>query len=122
MKTKIHTDGFEGYAKRALERAKKLSEHKKIEPEMSITFENPLSMAEIITPERIRLYQVARTGTFSVSKLATELKRDPKAVRRDVITLESFGLLKTHLETNPGHGRVRIVEPAAKQIELRVAL
>jgi predicted transcriptional regulator len=121
MRVNIHTDGFEGYAKRAGERAKKLSERKKIEPEMSITFENPLAMAEILTPERIRLCQVARAGPFSVTGLATELKRDLKSVRRDVITLESFGLLKTHLEANPGHGRIRIVEPAAKKVELRVA-
>jgi predicted transcriptional regulator len=121
MRVKVFTDGFEGYAKRSLGRAKKLSERKKIEPEMSITFENPLAMAEILTPERMRLFQATRTGAFSVTRLATELKRDPKAVRRDVDILESFGLLRTHLENNPGHGRVRIVEPAAKKVELRVA-
>ena len=120
MKAKIYTDGFEGYAKRSLERAKKLSSGRKIEPEIAITFEDPLKMAAVLTPERIRLCQVARRGPFPLSKLAAELHRDAKAVRRDVSTLERAGLLRTHLEANPGHGRVRLVEPAAERFDLRV--
>ena len=121
MSIKIHSDGFEGYAKRSLERAKKLSRGKRLAPEIAITFEDPLKMAEVLTPERLRVCFVVRRQSSSVSKLATRLKRDPKAVRRDVSILERYGLLKTHMEANPGHGRIRIVEPAAKKIELRVA-
>ena len=118
---KIHSDGFKGYAKRSIKRAKKLSQRKSIEPELAVTFDSPLALAEVLTPERVRLCQIARTGSFSLSALAAELKRDPKAVRRDVATLEEYGLLRTHLEPNPGHGRVRIVEPAAQKFHLRVA-
>jgi len=73
----------------------------------------------VLTAERMRLCQVARTKAFSVSGLARALKRDPKSVRRDVQKLESFGVLRTRMEVNPGHGRVKIVEPVAASFELR---
>ncbi len=119
MKITVRSDGFEGYKKRALVRAKKLARREKIEPEVTITFETPLAMLEVLTAERIRLCEVARKQAFSISALAGELKRDPKSVRRDVSTLERVGVLRTREEINPGHGKVRIVEPVAKRFELR---
>ena len=60
----------------------------------------------------------ARRKALSISALATELNRDPKSVRRDVLKLESAGVVRLHEQINPGHGRVRIVEPTAKRFEL----
>jgi predicted transcriptional regulator len=54
-----------------------------------------------------------------VTALAKKLKRDPKSVRRDVAKLEQYGIVRTREEINPGHGRVKIVEPVAKSFELR---
>ena len=48
MRLKINSDGFEGYAKRALNRAKKLDRGETIKPEITITFEDPLAMIEIL--------------------------------------------------------------------------
>jgi len=39
-------------------------------------------------------------------------------VKRDVKILTSLGLLTMHEETNPGHGRRKIVEPLASKYEL----
>jgi len=50
--------------------------------------------------------------------LAIGLKRDTRAVGRDIDLLESFGLLRTHFEANPGHGKRRIVEPRASRYKL----
>ncbi len=119
MKLTIRTDGFEGHKRRSLARARKLDRGERIEPERTITFESPLDMLEVLTVERVRLCEVARTQPFSISGLATALKRDPKSVRRDVLKLERVGVLRTREEINPGHGRVRIVEPVAKSFELR---
>jgi len=118
MRIRVHSDGFDGYAGRSLERAEKLARQEKIEPSIAITFDSPLSMLNVLTPERIRLCQVARTGSFSVTALAHELNRSAKAVRRDIAKLERIGMLRTRLQTNPGHGRVRIVESAAQKFEL----
>jgi hypothetical protein len=50
--------------------------------------------------------------------LASGLKRDARAVSRDVDLLESFGLLRTRSEVNPGHSKRRIVEPRASQYKV----
>ena len=121
MKLTVHTDGFEGWAKRSLERAKRMSRGEKIEPSRAITFDSPLQMLEILTAERIRLCEVARTQPFTISGLAAALKRDPKSVRRDIAKLEEAGLLRTREEINPGHGRVKIVEPVAKNFSLQTS-
>jgi predicted transcriptional regulator len=57
-----------------------------------------------------------------VSDLANGLQRDTRAVSRDVDLLESFGLLRTRYEKNPGHGRRRIVESCAANYQLLAAI
>ncbi len=119
MKLTIHTDGFEGFKERTLERARKMDKGEAIAPAFGFTFESPMQMFEVLTAQRVRVVEVARTKAYSVTALARELKRDPKSVRRDVAKLEQHGLLRTRVESNPGHGRVRIVEPVAQSFELR---
>ena len=122
MKLRINTDGFEGYAKRALTRARKLDRRVAIKPEITITFDNPLAMLEVLTAERIRLVQKVRTKSSSISALAAALGRDPKSVRRDVLKLERAGVVRTREEINPGHGRVKVVEPVAHECQLTAIL
>jgi hypothetical protein len=50
------------------------------------------------------------------------LKRDRKAVSRDVKVLESFGLLKTPEQLNPGHGIMKVVEPLAERYYLTATI
>ncbi len=118
MKAIVRSDGFEGYKKRALARAAKLARREPVRPEVTITFDNPLEMLEVLTAERIRLCETARRQAFSITALAVELNRDVKSVRRDVLRLEAAGVLRTHDQVNPGHGRVRIVEATAHRFEL----
>ena len=117
MKMRINTDGFEGYAKRAMARARKLDRREPIKPEITITFDNPLAMLEVLTAERIRLVQKVRTKSSSISALAAALGRDPKSVRRDVLKLERAGVVRTREKINPGHGRVKVVEPVARECQ-----
>lgn len=121
MDLTIHTDGFEGFAKRSLERAKKIDQGKRIAPSRALTFESPMQMFEVLTVQRLRVVEMARTKPYSVTGLAKELKRDPKSVRRDVAKLEQYGVVRTREEINPGHGRVKIVEAVAQRFELRVS-
>jgi predicted transcriptional regulator len=121
MKLTIHSDGFEGWAKRARARAGKIDRKERVEPEMTITFEDPLAMADVLTKERLRLIKTVKQCPASVTSLASTLKRDPKAVRRDVGKLERVGVLRTRQQVNPGHGKIKIVEPVAKKYSLTVA-
>lgn len=122
MKLTVRADGFEGHMKRSLARAKKLSRREKIESEITLTFADPLDMLNVLTPQRLKLVEAVRKGKYSVSSLAAVLNRNTKSVRRDVVKLEEVGMLRTYEEVNPGHGRVRIVEPVAKRVELRASL
>ena len=71
----------------------------------------------VLSTQRIRLLRVARKRATAVSE-AVGLKRDTRAVGRDVDLLERFGLLRTRYEKNPGHGKRRIVESRAAKYQL----
>jgi predicted transcriptional regulator len=122
MKTRILTDGFEGHARRSLARASQREQGIPLEAEKIITFADPLDMAECLTVQRLRLWQVVRKKHLSISALAEELGRNRGSVTRDVNTLKGLGILRLREQVNPGHGVLQIVEPAAQRLEMRVAL
>lgn len=114
----ITNDGATGFFTRAQEHARKLDRGEELAPEVTISFESAADMMKVLSPERVRILDAAREGVYSVSILASELKRNTRAVSRDVDLLEQFGLLSTRYEINPGHGRLRIVEPRAEKYRL----
>jgi len=122
MRVNIRTDGFEGYAKRALDRARRLDRKTPVRAEKTITFEDPLAMVEVLTAERLRLVKQLRAKPLTMTALANALNRDTSSVRRDVSRLEYFGVLRTREQVNPGHGRVKIVEPIARRYKLMTSL
>ena len=122
MKTKVFHDGFEGHARRSIERATKRENGKRLEAEKIITFADPLDMMECLTAQRVRICQVVRTKRLSISGLAAELGRNRGSVTKDVNKLKGFGLLRLREQVNPGHGVVQIVEPVAQRFQMRVAL
>jgi len=122
MKVKVFTDGFEGHVRRSLERAAKMDRGQQLEPEKIITFGDPMMMFQVMTAQRARLFQAARKKRLSISALAAELGRNRGSVTRDVNKLKQFGLVRLREQVNPGHGKVQIVEPVAKKIEMRATL
>jgi predicted transcriptional regulator len=113
MKTKVHTDGFDGWAKRARTRAKAMDEGREFPPSKGITFESAAEMVRLLTPARLNLFEAVKKQTVSVKDLAASLGRDASAVRRDVVALERFGIVNSRQVVNPGHGRVRMVSAPA---------
>ena len=103
---------------RSLERARKLDRRERLPSDITMTFDDPSDLVRVLSAERVRVLYAVRAKPTPVSKLAATLRRDRKAVRRDVSLLESFGLVKTREEANPGHGRRRIVEPRAAKYQL----
>jgi predicted transcriptional regulator len=83
-----------------------------------MTFEDPADLVRVLSAERVRVIRAVRKKPAPVSQLATTLRRDRKAVKRDVALLESFGLVHAREEINPGHGRMRIIEPRASMYQL----
>jgi predicted transcriptional regulator len=89
---------------------------------ISITFEDPLEMLNVLTAERVRLLRQAKAGALPIADLASGLDRDVRAVSRDVERLEKAGLLRTSYRVNPGHGRHKVVEPVAREYNLTASL
>jgi predicted transcriptional regulator len=118
----VTADGAGGFFRRAREHARKLDRGEPIATEITVTFEDVRDMLRVLSAERVRLLRVAREKAVPVSDLANGLQRDTRAVSRDVDLLESFGLLRTRYEKNPGHGRRRIVEPCAANYQLLAAI
>ena len=115
----LTTGTLDEYVERSIDRAKKLDRGERIEPELRVTFQDPADLLRVLSVERIRVLRTIRRETKpTISGLAIILKRDRKAVSRDVKLLESLGLLRTRDESNPGHGVMTVVEPLAKKYHL----
>ena len=123
-KTKItlRVGSTEDFFARLLEHAKKLDRGEVLPPGITITFEDPEDLLDVLTSERVRLLRRVRGESQQLSALATSLKRDVRAVSRDVSLLEKAGLLRTSYQINPGHGRKKIVESVAQEYKLVVNL
>src|SRR6266478_3134317 len=91
---KLGTGGVESFFERSLARARKLDSGEKLPAEMRITFEDPSDLMRVLSAQRIRVLHTVRVKPRPISGLATILKRDRKAVSRDVKVLASFGLVK----------------------------
>ncbi len=115
---KVSTGTSDAFFGRSLTRARKLDAGEKLPAEMRLTFEDPADLLRVLTAQRLRVLHAVRKKPAAVTDLAIVLKRDRTAVKRDVKILKSFGLVKIHEETNPGHGRRKIVEPLAWRYEL----
>lgn len=118
VKANLMTGSSETFFARSRERARRLDRGERLPAQITVIFEDTSDLLRVLSAERVRVLRAVRAKAIPVSDLASGLNRDRQAVRRDVTLLESFGLLKTREETNPGHGRRRIVEPLAEKYQL----
>ena len=116
--TQMGTGTADAFFRRSAARAQKLDRGVRLLPEMRLTFEEPADLLRVLTAQRVRVLNAVRKNPAPVSELAIVLGRDRTAVRRDVRILTAFGLVNTREETNPGHGRRKIVGPLASKCEL----
>lgn len=114
----VSSGSAEAFIGRSLERARRLDRGEKLAPEITMTFEDPADLVRVLSAERVRVIHALREKPAPVSELAATLRRDRKAVKRDVALLESFGLVNSREEINPGHGRKRVIEPRAAKYQL----
>jgi len=114
----VSTGTTEDFFERSLKRARGLDGGKKLAAQIRLTFEDPADLLRVLTAQRVRVIRAVRLRPAPVTDLAIVLKRDRTAVKRDVKILTSFGLVRIHEETNPGHGRRKIVKPLASRYEL----
>lgn len=114
----LRVGSTDDFFNRLQDRAKKLDKGETLPSGITITFEDPEDLLDVLTSERVRLLRRVKNGSQHLSALATSLKRDVRAVSRDVLLLERAGLLRTSYCSNPGHGRKKVVEPVAQEFKL----
>jgi predicted transcriptional regulator len=113
------TDEFFGRLRAHVE---KLDRGESLPAEITIAFEDPMELLNIRRLEPVRLLQRAKAVSLPLADLASGLNRDVRAVSRDVVLLEKASLLRTSYRANPGHGRLKIVEPLAREYRLTASL
>ena len=118
----VSSGSVDAFIRRSVARAAKLDRGEKLPAEFAITFEDPADLLRVLSAERVRVLRTVRAKPAPVSELAATLKRDRKAVRRDITLLESYGLLTVREEPNPGHGRRRIILPLAAKCRLTATI
>ena len=118
VNTRIISDGVEGFFGRIREHARKLDRGERLVPEITISFEDPSDLIRVLSAERIKLLKVAKKKPAGITELAHRLKRDHRAVSRDVDLLEKFGLVRSNYERNPAHGRRRVVTSRSGKYQL----
>ena len=121
----IDTGTVEEFFRDAYEEAEKLDRGELLKAEIRITFEDPLEMLQALSAQRMRVIKTVRkhhATNPTVTSLAAMLRRDRKAVSRDVQVLESLGLLRTVTKRNPGHGTMKVVEPLAQRYHLTATI
>jgi predicted transcriptional regulator len=121
-KVTVRTGSSDEFFRRVRARAEKLDRGEGLPAEITISFEDPMELLNLLTSERVRLLGCAKTRSLPISDLADSLKRDVRAVSRDVAVLERAGLLRTSYRPNPGHGRLKIVEALARGYRLTANL
>ena len=118
----IKTGSVDEFFGRVRAHAEKLDRGESLPAEITIAFEDPMELLNILTSQRVRLLRRAKAGSVPISDLASGLSRDVRAVSRDVVLLEKAGLLRTSYRANPGHGKLKIVEPVAREYRLTARL
>lgn len=114
----VRTESLDDFLARAKEVAKRADVGGQFDRSITISFNDVVEMASVLTKERIRMLQALLSEEKTISELAIELHRDTSAVARDVKQLENVGLLFAKLVPNHGHGRHKVVKAAAPRIEL----
>jgi predicted transcriptional regulator len=119
----LTTGTLDEYVERSVDRAKQPDRGDKLPAEFRIAFEDPADLLRVLAAERLRiLYAIRKKAKPTISGLAIILKRDRRAVSRDVKLLEELGLLRTRREANPGHGAMTVVEPLAEKYHLEATV
>jgi len=95
--------------------SQKADKRKKISASKTIWFEDPKDLLKFVSENKFDLIGLIRNKPRSITELAEALNRNRSSVTKDVNILEEFGLVKSEMEVNAGHGRVRMVKPVSKE-------
>ena len=102
--------------------SQKIDNGEALEPEFTLTFEEPGDMFAVMSPARLELFRAAKSGPTSITAIAHRLRRDRSTVKKDVDILVAAGLLDIDDVPLPGHGRQKFVRATADRIHLQAVV
>jgi len=94
----------------------------RIKPSWTLVFADPSEMLHFLSKAKINLIKIIRRHPDSVTNIAKAANQNRASVLRHIHELEDFGLVKTHEEVNPGHGRHKIVTVIASELKLEARI
>lgn len=118
----VKTGTVEEFFARGREIARKIDRGEPLQPEYTLTFEDPADMFAVMSPARLELFRAAKKGPSSITAIAQRLKRDRSSVKKDVDILVAAGLLDVEQVPLPGHGRQKFVRAVADSINLQAVV
>jgi predicted transcriptional regulator len=114
----VKTGTVEDFFDNAKKVMRALDKKEPIKPSRTLVFTEPMEMLHFLSEKKMKLINAIRKQPDSITNIAKIIKRNRAAVYRDIHEMERFGLVKTHEEINPGHGRHKIVELVAPALKL----
>uniref|UniRef100_E6PTV5 Transcriptional regulator n=1 Tax=mine drainage metagenome TaxID=410659 RepID=E6PTV5_9ZZZZ len=114
----IRNSTIQGFFARAKDAALRADNAGPFDGTVTLAFEDPQRMFEVLTQNRQGLVRAVMHHPDTIPSLARRLKRDRTAVTRDVLLLEKLGVVISQRVTNPGHGVHKLVQAAARKIDL----
>lgn len=118
----VKTGTVEEFLARSREIAHRIDQGEVLQPEYTLTFEDPADMFSVMSPGRLELFRAAKKEASSITALAQRLKRDRSSVKKDVDQLSAVGLLDVEEVPLPGHGRQKFVRVMADSIQLQAVV
>jgi predicted transcriptional regulator len=118
----VKTGTAEDFFARGREIAQKIDTGEALEPEFTLTFEEPGDMFAVMSPARLELFRAAKSVPSSITAIAHRLHRDRSTVKKDVDILVTAGLLDIEDVPLPGHGRQKFVRATADKIHLQAVV
>jgi predicted transcriptional regulator len=118
----VKTGTVEDFFARGREIAQKIDTGEALEPEFTLTFEEPGDMFAVMSPARLELFRAAKSVPSSITAIAHRLHRDRSTVKKDVDILVTAGLLDIEDVPLPGHGRQKFVRATADKIHLQAVV
>lgn len=118
----VNTGTTESFFKRNREIARKIDNSEGLEPEYTLTFEDPGDMFAVMSPARLELFRTVKKEAASITALAQRLHRDRSSVKKDIDILAASGLLDVADILLPGHGRQKLISAVADRIYLQAVV
>lgn len=80
----VKTGSVEEFFAQGREIAGKVDRGEPLEPEFTLTFENPGDMFAVMTTARLEVFRAAKAEPSSITAIANRLHRDRSTVKKDV--------------------------------------